>query len=81
MHGGFLKVIIQNNATGCVICLSNKVGYLGKEENYKILAKKLQYIVVLTDLCDTINILLPTISFQRHYNENRIVTDKFNNNN
>ena len=42
----------------CVICISNKVEYLEKEESYKNSTKEVSNIVILSDLCNALQKML-----------------------
>ena len=52
--------IIQQDVTDCVICISNKMKYLDKEESCKNSSKE---IILITDTCNATNKICVKISF------------------
>ncbi len=49
---------MDHDVTSCVICILNDVKIFEKEASYKYSAKEVSYIVILSDLCNAIKILL-----------------------
>ena len=49
--GNLLSIIIQCDVTCCIICLSNKVKYLLKEEGKKKITKEV-VLSLLNDFCN-----------------------------
>ena len=68
----FFKVVMQCDVTR-IICISNKLEYLYKEQSKKILPKQLGYIVILSDLCNAIKKILAKILYHRHFKTNQLV--------
>ena len=64
----FLKAIMHNDVTGCVILISYKIEYLKSKTVTTILLRKLYYD--LTDLSNAIKNLCEKISFYKHFNDN-----------
>ena len=62
----FLKVIMHNDVTGCVILISNKIEYLDKVRQLQKFYQK-SYIMILTDLSNAIKNLWVKISFLKHF--------------
>ena len=60
----FWKIIVHNDVTGCVIFISNKIEYLKKVGQLKKFYHR-SYIMILTDLSNTINKLWEKISFHK----------------
>ena len=56
--------MMQCDVTHCVICISNKFEYLGKEHSYKN-SNKGNCIVISSDLCNAIKKILDKISCHR----------------
>ena len=61
----FWNVIVHSDVTGCVIFISSKIEYLKKWEK-KIYQRS--YIMILTDLSNTMKKLWEKISFDKHFN-------------
>ncbi len=61
--------------TSCVICISNNVEYLEKEEIYKNSTKEVT-IVILSDFCNAIKKGFDKISLHRHFKVNGILSNE-----
>ena len=55
---------MQCDVTRCIICISNKIEYLDKQQLQKFYQS---YIVILSDLCNAIKKTLEKILRHRHF--------------
>ena len=56
---------MQSEVIHGIICISNKVECLDKEQSYQNSTKELSYSVILSDLCNEIKKILDKIACRR----------------